>query len=328
VKPTTSLWDRYIARPRKPWVAIAVLLVILAAPFLVARLEGAELTLEAWRGALIPPAIIAYIVLGAPRLAIMEDRVLQALHPLMDDDPVTLAREEEEAEAKAPTRELLAFSAGVAFYLVFGWRGFIQEFSWTMLVMTLETLVMYGLLGVVIYGSTDRTRGFGAMLRRNLRVDPLDVAPFDAVGRHSLALALMFVGGITLSLLFVWVSPAVLVLLEFWVVYAPLAAMPFVIFFVNMLPTHRLLARARDRDLRRVVLLIRGACAGLVTKAEQGQEVAELSQRLLALTAYESRLLQARTWPYDTAMLRAVFVSILVPGGTVVGRLILEAINR
>jgi hypothetical protein len=324
--PTTSLWDRYIARPRKPWGPIAVLLIILAAPLLAARLEGAELTLEAWRGVLIPPAIIAYIVLGAPRLAAMEDRVMRALHALMDEDPVTLARAV--GEAKAPTRELLAFGAGVAFYLVFGWRGLLQGESWTQLVMALETFAMYGLLGVVIHGSTDRTRGFSSMLRRNLRIDPLDVAPFDAVGRHSLGLALMFVGGITLSLLFVWASPAVLVLREFWVVYAPLAAMPFVILFVNRLPTHQLLARARDRDLRRVDLLIRGGCADLVTKAEQGLEVSERSQRLLALTAYGPRLLQARTWPYDTAMLRTVFVSILVPGGTVVGRLILEAIDR
>lgn len=326
--PTTSLWDRYVARPEKPWGPITVVLVIVAAPFLIARLEGAVLTLEAWRGVLIPPAIIAYILLMAPRLVAMEDRVIASLQPLLDEDPASIARDAREAEAKAPARELLAFAAGLAFYLVFGWRNLGQIASWTQLVLTLETFAMYGLLGVVIYGSTDRTRGFGAMLRRNLRVDPLDMAPFDAVGRHSLALALVFVGGITLSLLFVWVSPAILVLLEFWVVYAPLAAMPFVIFFVNMLPTHRLLARARDRDLRRVDLLIRQDCASLVTQTEQGHEVPELSQRLLALTAYEARLLQARTWPYDTAMLRTVFVSILVPGGTVVGRLIMEAVNR
>lgn len=326
--PTTSLWDRYIARPKKPWGPISAVLVIVAAPFLVARLEGAELTLEAWRGVLIPPAIIAYIILLAPRLVAMEDRVTTALQALMDEDPACLAQEAQVAEAKAPTRELLAFGAGIIFYLLFGWRSLGQMASWTQAILTLETFAMYGLLGVVIYGSTDRTRGFGAMLRRNLRVDPLDVALFDAVGRHSLALALVFVGGITLSLLFVWVTPAVLVLMEFWVVYAPLAAMPFVIFFANMLPTHRLLARARDRDLRRVDLLIRADCAALLSKAEQGQEVSELSQRLLALTSYESRLLQARTWPYDTAMLRTVFVSILVPGGTVVGRLVLEALNR
>ncbi|MBM3121169.1 MAG: hypothetical protein FJZ97_03150 [Chloroflexi bacterium] len=326
--PTTSLWDRYIARPKKPWGPIAAVLVIVAAPFLVAWLEGADLTLEAWRGVMIPPAIIAYIFLLAPRLVAMEDRVMTALRALMEEDPATLAREAQEAEAKALTRELLAFGAGLAFYLVFGLRNLGQTQSWTQAVLSFETFAMYGLLGVVIYGSTDRTRGFGAMLRRNLRVDPLDVAPFDAVGRHSLALALVFVGGITLSLVFVWVTPAVLILTEFWLVYAPLAAMPFVIFFVNMLPTHRLLARARDRDLRRVDLLIREDCAALVSKAEEGQEVAGLSQRLLALTAYESRLLQARTWPYDTAMLRTVFVSVLVPGGTVVGRLVLEALNR
>lgn len=325
--PTTSLWDRYIARSRKPWRPIAVVLILAASPFVAARLEGAELTREAWRGILIPPAIIGYILLMAPRLAAMEDRVIAALQPLMAEDPASLAREAEQAEAKAPTRELLAFGAGLAFYLIFGWRNVGQISSWTLVVLTLETFAMYGLLGVVIYGSTDRTRGFSALLRRDLRVDPLDVAPFDAVGRHSLALALVFVGGITLSLLFVWVTPAVLILTEFWVVYAPLAAMPFVIFFVNMLPTHRLLARARQDALRRVDVLIRRDCAALVSEAEQGHEVPHLAQRLLALTTVESRLLQARTWPYDTAMLRTVFFSILVPGGTVVGRLIVEAMR-
>jgi len=66
----------------------------------------------------------------------------------------------------------------------------------------------------------------------------------------------------------------------------------------------------------------------MVGELEKGESAAESAQRVSALTAYEARLLQARTWPYNTAMLRAVFVSILVPGGTVMGRLVMEVINR
>lgn len=42
----------------------------------------------------------------------------------------------------------------------------------------------------------------------------------------------------------------------------------------------------------------------------------------VVLVAYESRLRSARTWPYDTAMLRTLFLSVVVPGGAAGARVL------
>jgi len=331
MRPSTSLFDTWIARPRHPWANMGVALACLVVPVLVAWAEGlldTVLETNLWRGILISPAIIAYILAVAPRMATMEARVFEALQPLMADSDASLGRVIEEAGAMQRTTEVMAFGGGVAFALLINVPGLLDGFTWIELCMLLQAALMNGLLGVVIYGSIQSTRVTSAVLRHRLRVDPLDVSPFEAIGRQSLILSLVFVGGITLSLLLIGVSSELLLRWEFWAIYAPLASVPVIIFFLNMAPTHRLLQAARDIELRRVDNLIRQACAGLVRELEQGVSAAESAQRVNALTTYEARLLQARTWPYNTAMLRTVFVSILVPGGTVIGRLVMEVVNR
>jgi hypothetical protein len=330
MQPSSSLFEAWIARPRHPWINVGFALACLVVPFLAVWAEGHMdwlLETDQWRALLIPPTIIAYILAAAPRMATMDSRVIESLQPLLDDSDASVTRVVRETGVVAPRNEVLAFGCGVAFALLLNARGVLIELTWLELVMLLEVALMYGLLAVVIYGSIHSTRVTGALLRQHLRVNPLDVSPFEAVGRQSLLLSLVFVGGITLSLLLVGVSPAILRRWEFWAIYAPLVSIPVVVFFLNMAPTHRLLQAARDVELRRVDGLIRQACASLVRELEQGVSAAESAQRVSALTAYEARLLQARTWPYNTAMLRAVFVSILVPGGTVIGRLVMEVVN-
>lgn len=48
-----------------------------------------------------------------------------------------------------------------------------------------------------------------------------------------------------------------------------------------------------------------------------------LSQHILALAALEGRLQAARTWPYNTPMLRTLFVSVLAPGALLLARWLL-----
>ena len=42
------------------------------------------------------------------------------------------------------------------------------------------------------------------------------------------------------------------------------------------------------------------------------------------LMAYEQRLREARTWPYNTAMLRTLFLSVLVPIATILLQMIIK----
>jgi hypothetical protein len=281
-----------------------------------------------WRSILVAPVIITYVLAVAPRLAGLEDRVLDSLRPLLADEQAGLRTLAQQAGAVSKRKEVAAFSLGAALAVAMSSQGLRDGFTWLGLVLVLEQVLMYGLMGVVVYGSLASTRVTSTLLGLDLKIDPLDVSPFVAIGRQSLWMALIFVGGITLSLLFLGMQPEYLLLWEFWVIYAPLIVVPVVVFFLNMAPTHRRLQAARDTELKRVEALIRQECTAMVRQMEAGEEPSGAEQRITALTAYESRLQQARTWPYNTAMLRTVFVSVLIPGGTMVGRVVAELVNR
>ena len=322
MESSTSLFDSWISRPKRPWIGVLFAILLLVAPFLVAWIEGhLPWLIESgrWRSVLVAPAIITYVLAAAPRLAALETRVLESLRPLLVD---------EQAGGMSVGREVAAFCVGAALAVAMSAQGLRDGFTWLELVLVLEQALMYGLMGVVVYGSLASTRVTSTLLGLDLKIDPLDVSPFVAIGRQSLWMALIFVGGITLSLLFIGVQPEYLLLWNFWVIYGPLIIVPVVVFFLNMAPTHGRLQAARDAELRRVETLIRQECSAMVRQLEGGEVPSGAEQRITALAAYEVRLQQARTWPYNTAMLRTVFVSVLIPGGTMVGRVVAGLANR
>jgi hypothetical protein len=331
MKTDPSLFDRWIARPRHRWPSLVVALVLILAPFVTAWLEGSLGWLSEtgrWRDVLVAPTVVLYILVVAPFQAAMDARAVASLRPLLTTEDVSLDRLAEEASQLTRAKELAAFGVGLVVALAFSAQGLAIDFTWLELVLFVEAALEYGLLAVVIYGSLASTRVTRALLRLPLRIDPLDVTPFEAIGLQSLMLALIFVGGVTLSLLFLGVHPEVFLQWQLYVIYAPLIIVPVLVFFLNMAPTHHRLRAARDSELGRVQHLIRRECSEMVQRMEQGDEPAASAQRVSALAAYESRLLQARTWPYNTTMLRTVFVSVLIPGGTMIGRLLVEFLKR
>jgi hypothetical protein len=100
------------------------------------------------------------------------------------------------------------------------------------------------------------------------------------------------------------------------------------IFFLNMWPTHQVLAEAKQRELEPLQQYINASCRELVHQRKQDKESTSLSTEINALVAYEDRLLAARTWPYNTTMLRTLFFSVLIPLGSVTARLLVEVLFR
>ena len=49
-----------------------------------------------------------------------------------------------------------------------------------------------------------------------------------------------------------------------------------------------------------------------------------MGSEINALVAYEERLKATSTWPYDTAMLRTLFFSVIIPGVATLARVISE----
>ncbi len=62
----------------------------------------------------------------------------------------------------------------------------------------------------------------------------------------------------------------------------------------------------------------------LAQRVDSSQDSLGLAQVTSALLAYEQRLTDARTWPYNTAMLRTLFLSVLVPAITILLKTLVE----
>jgi hypothetical protein len=152
-----------------------------------------------------------------------------------------------------------------------------------------------------------------AILAAPLAVDPNDAGPFIAIGRQALLLALVFIGGITLSLISSAIEPGVFGQLGFWLVYVPIALAPVAVFFLAMRPTHRVLAGAKARELASVRAELRRAHLGLLARLAAEEDPSDFPALITSLAALEQRLEVARTWPYNTTMLRTLFVSVLAP---------------
>jgi hypothetical protein len=100
------------------------------------------------------------------------------------------------------------------------------------------------------------------------------------------------------------------------------------VFFLNMLPTHRLLAQEKKRRTDELATRTRRLIHQMDGLPLDGELPSQLSLQFSALSAYEQRLTNTRTWPYNTTQLRTVFFSILLPAVTMLGRLFVEELFK
>lgn len=323
----TSVFDRFMAQPRRPWITLGIIVLLFAAPFIAAHADHdlSKMIREGWwRGVLVPPTVISYILVIAPRLAGVETAVLRSLRRVVLVDDERFSRVVGEATRSGPRQEALVFAAGALLGLATASYGSSFSLSWLGVEALLSIALMYGLLAWAVYGSVLSTRLSAALLRQPLRIDPFDTRPFEPMGRQSLLLALVFVGGITLSVPFVATQPGALLQPMFWAIYIPLVAIPVAIFFLGMTPVHRVLAAARDRERQVVEQHILRLCRELMERLEGNQETGSLPAEINALGAYDERLQAAPTWPYNTGMLRTLIFSVFIPAMTVLAKIAVD----
>jgi hypothetical protein len=320
-----SLFDRTIAHRRSVWATLGLALLIYLPTLATAYQFGMTgiLTDPEQRAILTAPTIILYILLIGPVLSGLEPMVVRSLRPtiLLDDD--ALAREIQRVSAVSPILEV----AAIAFGLFLGYLIFYGTDNLPPAVIA-ANYVMMGLLGWTGLYSIAGTRVVNALLRQPLRVEPLNVRPFEAVGRQSLAFALAFVGGITIGLFLANTRPSDLLGYRFWLLYLPLSFIPIVVFFLNMRLTHRVLTQAKDRDLTEVRWQLHDAYRRLLERGQAGQPAGELPTVIAALATFEKALVEARTWPYNTATARTLAFSILIPIVSVLARRVFEVYIR
>jgi hypothetical protein len=326
-----SLFDRVIKRPRFRWGPLIGALLILLAAFAAAALDRRLpdlITSDRWRAVLLTPTLILYFVLVSRAMARMEDGVIRAFRSLLPLNDEGFNRLLAESSRIRPRDEILAFAAGVILGLVIARLGSPQPISWLGTYWLASSCLMYGLLAWTIYASFVGTRLTTALLRQPLHIGPFDAPAFHAVGMQSLVLSLVFVGAIMLSLIFPASQPATLWNLGVWLPYLPIVALVVAVFFLNMLPTHRVLSRAKDEAMKRARQQIQRAGQEMLLRMEENRDTGGLAAEISALAAYQQRLDTARTWPYNTAMLRSLFFSVLAPIITMLARMVFDRLTQ
>jgi hypothetical protein len=324
-----SLFERVIDRPQPLWVKISVSLFLFALPFIVVYLSGVAdevMSDGKWRFLLLTPSIIVYVWLGSPLLARHNQEVIHALRSISALDEESFARLMVETQSVKPRNEWIAIAVGAVFGLAinttndFSGMNFLFPLYWT-----ISMMAMYALLAWIIYLSVASSRSGDLLLRQPLHINLFNPAPFEAIGRQGLLLALMFIGGLTLSLIFSfrWENLAQPL---FWLIYLVLVLVTLLIFFASMRPAHRVLAKQKDLELAVVRQHLERLGRELMQMLEVQQDSSKVAAELNALTAYEERLQATHSWPYNTRMLRTLFVSFLVPLGSFLFKTVIDLV--
>jgi hypothetical protein len=326
MKQPTSLFDRFINRPHPIWATLLVSVVVLVFPFLGAYLDGSlEQFIQQgqWRTILFAPTIALYIWIITPHMTRAGENVISALRPLVGLNDQDFQAHIYAAEQIKPGHEIAAVAAGMLLGIAAIATDITPVFSWVTLYWFISTILMYGMLAWTIFLAVNSTRFNAALHRLPLQFDILNPKPFEAVGRQSLLLALVFIGGITLSLLFTY-SEARLAAPEFWISNLIFIAFIVLIFFLSMRPTHLILAAEKKQVLEPVTQRINASCRELVQLLEDGRDPGELTGQISALVAYEQRLVAARTWPYNVTILRTLFFSVFIPLVSILARVAVD----
>lgn len=320
-----SIFEKTVGRKRSPQMTLLIALGLFLVTFVIGYLEFGFPDLfigGQWRNIFVNPSIIFYILLIAPILTDVEDKVIQEFIKLGELTDEKIQQIHEDTHAIEPWREWLSIGVGVI--IVLALFGGSVSLDLTGIYLLIISLTAFGLLSWTVYSSVVSVRVTSQLLKQPLKVDLFNLEPYKVVGKSSLYLALAFIGGFTLALLFTGADITVVQSFEFWIVNMYMFILPFIIFFWNMYPTYKIIDSEKKDALNKVGQQIRRLKDRMLADTNLPDESTSLSQSLQGYIALEERLEKVQSWPYEVSTLRSLMGSILIPVITVVGQVVLR----
>ena len=191
------------------------------------------------------------------------------------------------------------------------WLGWIDQ--WFQVYQVTTEAILFGLLGWLIYSSIKGSRGIARLGRQNLQLDIFNTKLLAPVARLSLGNSLAFVGGISIAMLFE--TQETLIEWQSVVVYSVLVLATILIFYISMWSIHNIMARVKKRELEVAQKYMAEMSRKLKEWATKGQlrGMEELSSAVAGWAAYERRVKEAQEWPFNAAIIRRLFASVLAP---------------
>lgn len=306
-------------------VIVAISVLFTGLPFVVAYLEGSLFRLlqdGTWRRLLQEPAIVLYSLAVAAWIFPSVNQVLEGLRPISKLNDDEYDRLVVRTTRISPRAEAFAIAIGAAFGLLLAVTGLdTAQPSALALYMLAANMVMFAVMSWGLYMILAESRRLAAFHRYPLRVNVFDIEPFEPIGRLSLQICLVYIGGIVISLVldFSWTD---ILSWQNFLVYGLLIAVTIFLFFANMWRTHQVLSRAKQEALAAARRHIDSAYRTLEELSAKRENTQAVAAEISAWTTMEERLRLARTWPYNTEMLRTLFISALTPVLIAVVRLI------
>jgi hypothetical protein len=326
----TLMLDRWAARTPFPrWaivVAFGIFLLIL--PAALGYLEQVPRLFTDYRAQFVYPFLIVYLLAAGPLVQATREEVAQALRPLIQIDDAEFQTLVDRACSVHPAAELLWFAVGMAVGLTINvfFEPLEADPHLLEIYAYLSRIALFGVFGWAIFVLFATTRLTDVLLRRPLQVDLFDIRPFEPIGRQSLWLALIIIGGILISLFsvsyhnrFLWI--------EYVITYSGAIVLAVLVFFLNMRGAHRLLAAAKRGQLAFVDRALADAYRRLRAQIAGGLDTLAPATQIHAMAALKQELRAARTWPYNTEMLRTLFISVLMPLFVALARLVPLLLN-
>jgi hypothetical protein len=210
-------------------------------------------------------------------------------------------------------REWLVVFMGIFLFLVIQkiWLGWVDQ--WLEVYQVTTEAILFGLVSWLIYSSIKGSRGIARLGKQNLQLDIFKTKLLSPVARQSLGNSLIFVGGISLALLFE--TQETLLEWQSVVIYSVLVLATIIIFYISMWNVHNIMARVKRYELevaQKYMAEMSRKLKEWTTKGQlQGME--ELASAVAGWAAYERRVEETPTWPFNANIIRRLIASTAVP---------------
>jgi hypothetical protein len=275
--------------------------------------------LSAYR-AFFPGIVTVYLLFIVHLLEHTREGVARSLRPHVKLDDESFAAAVTSACRSKPIWELIGAAIGIIVLVsVVGRPGRRDQYYLADLYFYFSTVIMFAAIGWCVYAVALITRLTNSLLKQPIEFDIFDVTPFEPIGTQSLYLSLALVGTLLIGLL---ASPYPLTSWQNVLLASGLVLISVLIFFINMIPTHRLLASTKKREITLVDRKIAQGYRGLLQLESQQQDLQPISAEFIAWATAKQQLNAARTWPYNTEMLRTLFVTVLIPVVVALARIV------
>lgn len=198
---------------------------------------------------LLPIVVILYIVSIAPAMDRTYQEVINSIRQVILIDDEQFYKVCKEASKSSPIGEATAIGIGLIVGLLMSRLGLEESVPSLLTVYwSIAMSLMFGLLVWTIYNSISDMRLITELHRQPMHVDLFNTQLYDPIGRQSLLLALVFIGGTLLGVVF-GLNIENIYAWQTWLVYIPFGLVAVLLFFLNMRATHRVLKDEKEREL-------------------------------------------------------------------------------